>query len=71
MLDVSCCKANGVPQHCLGICEAPDSTPAFRKSLASPPTKCDDFKALVNDQCIVAFTSPGNLQITLINVQLF
>ena len=69
-LDVACCKAKGVPKSCLGLCQPSDSSSAFRSSPAFLPNTCDAYRELVNDQCVVAFSRPGNFKLNYSSLNL-
>ena len=51
--DVACCKDQGVPNNCLGICEKKDSVETFITNEKGLPNQCEDYKEKVNDKCIV------------------
>ena len=71
MFDVACCKAQGVPNNCLGICETQDSVQTFRTTEEDLPNNCELYKEKVNDKCVVGMAlNPGNLysQLEYINI---
>ena len=58
--DVSCCISLDIPNECLGYCSDSNPSVLFRNGPAPPPNKCDDYKEVINDKCVVGVqNNPG------------